>query len=91
MALTSAAGGGKTIAITGSSAGEMYTVPDGKTFDGYAWSNSSGGYGYINGTRLYWPYSNSYFAHQPLHVRMNGGDTFKADNSGTTMLHGIES
>ena len=91
MALTSSGGGGKTIAVTGSGNSEMYTCPEGKTFDGYMWNNSSNAYGKINGTTLYWPYQSSYFAHRPLHVRLNGGDVINADGGGTTMLHGIES
>ena len=90
MALSSGSGGGKTIAISGSSTNEMYVVLDGKTFTGQIWSNSSGGYGYINGTRMLWPYNSSYFAMRPLEITLSGGDKFGADNSGTTFIVGVE-
>lgn len=90
MPLNTSGGGGTTIAKSGSSQSEIYTVPAGKTFEGRIWSNSSGGYGYINGTRLLWIYHNNYFAHTPLEVTLNAGDVFKADNSGTTFIVGVE-
>jgi hypothetical protein len=90
MALSTGGGGGTTIAKQGTSVNDMYTVPSGKTFTGHIWNNSSGGYGYVNGTRLLWPYSSSYFAHSPLEVTLNSGDVFKADNSGTTFILGVE-
>ena len=90
MALSSSGGGGTTIAKKGSSAAVMYTVPAGKTFEGHLWNNSSTGPGYINGTQLIWPYHSSYFQHAYLPITLNGGDVIKADNSGTTMLVGVE-
>lgn len=90
MAL-SAPGSGKTIAVTSSSDGStMYTVPDGKTFTGHLWNNSSNGPGKINGVQLYWPYSSSYFAHSPLPVTLGGGTQVQAGGGGTTMLVGLE-
>lgn len=90
MALSSAGGGGTTIAKTASGGADLHTVPAGKTFEGHMWNNSSSGIGYINGTRLYWPYYSNYFAQNYLPVTLNGGDVVKSDNSGTTMLLGVE-
>ena len=90
MALSSAGGGGTTIVKTGSSAAVLYTVPAGRSFEGHMWNNSSTGPGFINGTQLYWPYSSSYFVQNYLPITLSGGDVVKADNSGTTMLVGVE-
>lgn len=91
MALSSGSGGGgKTIVKTVSGQTEMYTVPSGKTFTGQLWNTSSTGYGYINDVRLMWPYYNNYFAHRPLEITLNAGDTVKGENSGNTMLLGVE-
>lgn len=92
MALSSGSGGGgTTIVKTVSGKTEMYTVPSGKAFTGQLWNTSSTGYGYINGVRLQWPYYNSYMAHVPLEITLNAGDKVEGENSGTTMLLGIES
>lgn len=90
MALSVSGGGGKTIvkAVNGNSV--MYTVPAGKTFTGHIWNTSSTGYGYINSTRLYWPYYSNYFAHRPLEITLNAGDVVSGENSGWTNLLGVE-
>ena len=90
MALTAAGGVGTTIVKSGSS-GTLYTVPEGKTFKGIMWNNSSQGPGGVNGQIFYWPYSSSYFAHRPFEITLNAGDTVIASGNGTTQLLGIES
>lgn len=89
MALSSG-GGGTTIAKKASGGADLYTVPSGKTFEGHLWNNSSTGPGYINGTQLFWPYSSNYFVQNYLPIALNGGDVVKSDNSGTTMIVGVE-
>jgi len=89
MALSSGSGGGKTIVKSGSS-GTLYTVPEGKTFKGIMWNNSSQGPGGVNGQIFYWPYHSSYFAHNPFEITLSGGDTVIASGSGTTQLLGVE-
>lgn len=90
MALSSAGGGGTTIAKKVSGNVVLYKVPEGKTFEGYMWNNSSTGPGYINGTQLRWPYSSSYFVQNYLPITLNGGDEIKGDNSGETCIVGVE-
>jgi hypothetical protein len=90
MALTSAGGGGKTI-VKSATSGTLYTVPEGKTFKGIMWNNSSNGPGGVNGQVFYWPYNSSYFAHRPFEINLNGGDTVIAQSGGTTQLLGVES
>jgi len=90
MALSVAGGGGTTICKSVGGNSTLYTVPAGKTFEGYIWNTSSNGPGYINGTRLYWPYSNSYFVHERMYVQLNSGDEVLGDTSGTTMILGVE-
>lgn len=91
MALaTSGTNYGTTVALTGTNSQVFYTVPSGKTFVGHIWNNSSNGIGWINGVRFYWSYSNSYFVHPRMEVTLTEGTTVTADNSGTTMLLGVE-
>ena len=90
MARQVAGGGGTTIVKNASGNTEMYTVPSGKTFSGQIWNTSSNGFGYINGIRLFWPYSSSYFAHRPLQIELNAGDVVSGEGSGQTFLLGVE-
>lgn len=68
----------------------MYTVPSGKSFEGYLWNTATNAYGIINGQYMCMPYASSYYVHDKLHVRLNGGDTVCADPSGSTMIQGVE-
>lgn len=90
MALSSGSGGGTTIAKSVNSNTDLYTVPAGKTFEGYLWNTSSTGPGYINGVQLRWPYSSSYFAQNYLPVTLSAGTVVKGDNSGITCIVGVE-
>ncbi len=89
MALQTAGGAGTTIAKSATT-GNIYTVPEGKTFKGVFWSSGSVGPGGINGTTFYWPYFSNYFAHTPIEISLNGGDVVNASNSGHTMVLGVE-
>lgn len=88
MALS--AGGGTTIAKKVSGNAVLYTVPEGKTFEGNLWNNSTTGPGYINGIQLIWPNFSNYYALSPIPVKLNGGDIVKGDNSGVTCIVGVE-
>lgn len=91
MALSSGgASGGTTIAKIVTSNVVLYTVPEGKTFEGHLWNNSSTGPGFINGVQLRWPYSSSYFAHNYLPISLNEGDVVKGDPSGEACIVGVE-
>lgn len=89
MALSSG-GGGTTIAKKVSGNSELYTVPAGKTFEGYLWNSSSTGPGFINGVQLTWPYSSSYFVQNYLPVTLSAGTVVKGDPSGVTCIVGVE-
>jgi hypothetical protein len=90
MALSSGSGGGITIAKKVSSNVTLYTVPEGKTFEGHMWNTSSTGPGYINGVQLRWPYNSSYFVQNYLPITLNAGDVVKGDPSGETCIVGVE-
>lgn len=90
MALSSGSGGGTTIAKKVSGNVVLYKVPEGKSFEGHLWNNSSTGPGWINGQELRWPYSSSYFVQNYLPITLTGGDEVKGDPSGETCIVGVE-
>jgi len=78
----------KQISANASSYQNMYTVPPGRKFTGYAYSSSSSftEHGRINGEGLYW---NGSYHSGNAPVLMAAGATFTSGGS-NSYLHGIE-
>ena len=89
MALVSNVGprsGKKTIAVSGSGTGGMYTVPAGKEFEGYISSADPSANWAVNGAPLYWAGVNTgttspFAAGVPFHVQLVAGDSVSSTNT----------
>ena len=89
MALVSNVGprsGKKTIAVSGSGTGGMYTVPAGKEFEGYISSADPSANWAVNGAPLYWAGVNTgsttpYSPGVPFHVQLVAGDSVSSTNT----------
>jgi hypothetical protein len=99
MALTSTSGGSsastsKSITLTsqGSGSAVMYTVPTGRKFNGYLWTNNQSYWGRINDIDLR-PNGSTGASITPLPIQLMAGDVVKssATSSDYTFIQGLES
>tara|TARA_R100000951_G_C2638648_1_gene180140 strand:- start:311 stop:625 length:315 start_codon:yes stop_codon:yes gene_type:complete len=81
-----------TIESQGSASTAMYTVPTGRKFNGYLWTNNQSYWGRINDIDLR-PYGSTNASITPLPIQLTAGDVVKssATSSDYTYLQGLES
>ena len=81
-----------TIQSQGSASATMYTVPTGRKFEGYLWTNNSSYWGRINSINLR-PYSSTNASLSPLPIQLTAGDVVQssATSSDYTFIQGMES
>jgi hypothetical protein len=81
-----------TVESQGSASAIMYTVPAGRKFDGYLWTNNTSYWGRINNIDLR-PYSSTGAALSPLPIKLTAGDVVKSSATAAnyTYIQGLES
>ena len=81
-----------TIQSQGSASATMYTVPTGRKFSGYLWTNNQSYWGRINNIDLR-SYAGTYASITPLPIQLRAGDVVKssATASDYTFIQGLES
>ena len=81
-----------TIQSQGSGSAVMYTVPTGRKFEGYLWTNQQSYWGRINNIDLR-PYSSTNAALSPLPIKLTAADVVKASPTASdyTFIQGLES
>jgi hypothetical protein len=79
-----------TLQSQGSASATMYTVPTGRKFNGYLWTNQASFWGRINNIDLR-PYGSGSIS--PLPIKLTAGDVVKASATGSdyTFIQGLES